>query len=332
MSFSNPPSNDISTKKISSLFRTNAWISSWNKVWQNYLQQHALLADDHFYYISLPLLKFKLATAIPKGCTSIVVRSIRSEYFELPLESHNWLSLAKYRWHQLIVPDVELDSPTFHYLLSEAKAQRYFVLERSVATAYGISTLDKSFAEYLSSLSQSARARLFNKRKKLEQLGAIKLHNIWPDTDRFIELLNAFHLERWQKPCYQDENLDFIKSFLHAIVEEGGDVNLSVMTLNDQPVSVLLDIEYGGRVHNLQAGFAEKIAPNIALGSLHLGYAIESAFTNSRVNYYDFMAGQGKNTDYKAAFCNHTQRLATLYLIKSSWLYWLYRLKDYIRP
>lgn len=314
-----------------SVFRTDAWISSWKQAWENYLKKNKFPTDENYYYISLPLLRFKLATAVPFGCSSSSLRSIRSEYFELQADQMQYFSPSGHKWRQIIIPDVERASSTYTRIESLAKEKDWFCLQRSVATAYGVVTNEGSFADYLSQLSQSARARLFNKRKKLEQLGEVRIENIWPNLDKFIELLNAFHLERWGKPCYQNENLEFIKRFLNAVVAQGAKVNLSVLSLDDQPISLLLDVEYAGRVYNFQAGFVEKLTKNIALGSLHLGYAIESAFSDPSIHYYDFMAGQGKNTDYKAAFANHTQSLATLYIIKSAWLYWLYRLNDRIK-
>lgn len=313
-----------------SLFRTESWISSWLVSWENVLHEQCIPNNKYFYKIRTPFWKFGLRTAVPLGCSSTGIRSIRSEYFELKQESAEWFSYLGTDWQQLIIPDVDLDSSSYKSIKDFAASCGYFVQQRSVSTAYGIAT-QNNFQTYLSGLSQSARARLFNKRKKLEQMGRIVITNIWPDLDKFIELLNSFHVDRWGKPCYSHENFVFIKLFLSAIIKENGTVNLSVMTLDDQPISLLLDVEYLGRVYNFQAGFVEKLSNNIALGSLHLGYAIEAAFTNPSVVYYDFMAGQGKNTDYKAAFATQQQQLATLYVIKPAWLYWLYRLNDRIK-
>lgn len=323
------PTNSV-TSEFSSVFRTDAWIASWRASWDKHLQQNKVPADEYFYYVLLPLWKTSLTTAIPCGCSSQGLRSIRSEYFELQQDPEMWFSQLGHKWQQLIIPDVDIASSTYSTLKKIFDLKGYSVLRRDVSTAYGIDTRG-AFADYLSELSQSARARLFNKRKKLEQLGSLAIANIWPDVDRFIDLLNGFHQERWGKPCYQNENLDFIKRFLSAVVDQGAKVNLSVMTLDDQPISLLLDVEYHGRVYNFQAGFVERLSNNIALGSLHLGYAIEAAFSDPAVKYYDFMAGQGKNTDYKAAFANNQQQLETLYVIRPTWLYWLYKINDRIK-
>jgi len=331
MSSSKLPASNSSLSNFPSIFRTTAWLSSWHSTWGRHLQEYKIPFDQYFYNIPLPIGRFKIVTAIPCGCGSVKLNSIRSEYFQL---QQDWDDVSKLLissdWQQLIVPDIETNTPDFFKLKMFSSNRGYFLLQRSVAIAYGIVTQNQNFSEYLSQLSQSARARIFNKRKKLEQMGKLVIENIWPDVDRFIELLNQFHLQRWGKLCYEGSNLEFVKGFLQAISNEGGKVKLSLMTLDDQVISVLLDVEYQGRVYNFQAGFIEKFSNNIALGSLHLGYEIEAAFSNPLINYYDFMAGQGKNSDYKAAFANNKQELATVYLIKSRWLYWLYRIKDRI--
>ncbi len=322
---------DSVASDLSNVFRTDSWINSWRTSWSDYLQRYNFSADEYFYYVFLPVWKCNLITAVPVGCSSLSLQSIRSEYFDLQIELADWFSRLSQNWQQLIIPDVDVASSTYSRINQVACERGYFIYQRSVSPSYGVIASETEFSDYLSRLSQSARARLFNKRKKLEQLGSLAITNIWPDLGRFIDLLNGFHQERWGKPCYQNENLDFIKRFLGSIVEQGAKVNLSVMTLDEQPISLLLDVEYFGRVYNFQAGFVEKLSNNIAVGSLHLGYAIEAAFSDPAVKYYDFMAGQGKNTDYKAAFANSQQQLATLYVIRPAWLYWLYKINDRIR-
>jgi Acetyltransferase (GNAT) domain len=313
-----------------SVFRTQAWTSSWIQVWETYLQEEKFSYNHAFYLVPQRLSQLSILTAIPTGCGSIRLRSIRSEYFQADLSE--WpKQLEQLAWKQLIIPDVDLNAEIYRQLQDYSKRNRYFLLSRSVEIAYGITTQTQTFSDYLSLLSQSARARLFNKRKKLAQMGRLHIENIWPDLDRFIDLLNDFHLQRWGKLCYEGHNLHFIKLFLQKLSDEGGKIHLSLMTLDQEPISVLLDVEYMGRVYNFQAGFMEKIANSIALGSLHLGYAIEAAFSNPSITYYDFMAGQGKNSDYKSAFATHTHRLENLYIIKPRWLYGLYKLNDWLK-
>jgi Acetyltransferase (GNAT) domain len=325
-----PVSTSFPMRGFVSVFRTHAWISSWMQVWETYLQKEKFSYNNSAYVVPQRLSRLPILTAIPTGCGSICLRSIRSEYFQADFDSWS-KELDQLGWQQLIIPDLDLNTETYQQLQNYVNHNRYFLLSRATAIAYGINTQTQNFPDYLSSLSQSARARLFNKRKKLAQMGSLHIENIWPDLDRFIDLLNNFHLQRWGKPCYQEHNLHFIKLFLQKLSEEGGQIHLSLMTLDQEPVSVLLDVEYRGHVYNFQAGFMEKIANNLALGSLHLGYAIEEAFSNPEIHYYDFMAGQGKNSDYKSAFATQTQQLASLYITKSRWLYGLYKLNDWLK-
>ena len=54
-------------------------------------------------------------------------------------------------------------------------------------------------------------------------------------------------------------------------------------------MSVLYDIQAGGRVYNLQAGYEESFHHKLSLGTLHLGYAIEQAFQVSSISRYDLL-------------------------------------------
>jgi Acetyltransferase (GNAT) domain len=327
--------NQLSSAKFSSIFRSESWISAWKQVWFEFLDAKKIQYNQRWYVIQRPLFwGVSVATAVPCGCGVRGLPSIRSEYFHFPtdVDLDSWFSCKqKARWQQFIIPDVDINSSAYIELQAYAKDNGLFFLTRDLSSAYGIDSRKNSFAEYLSSLGQSSRARLFNKRKRLMEMGSLKIENIWPDVDKFISLLNQFHQSRWGKPCYQDNNLVFIKSFLEKLVAEDGQVNLSLMTSNDVPISVLLDVTYQGRTYNFQAGYVENFVKNLALGSLHLGYEIESAFANSGITYYDFMAGQGKNTDYKSAFATDSQRLTDVYLVRPRWLYWLYKLNDRLK-
>ena len=321
--------------ELLSVFRTDAWISAWNEIWEADLIARQYKSNQNGYLFHLPLLKlFSLRTATPLGCGSRVLASIRSEYFQFPVDVNlnDWFkSELGLGCHQFVIPDVDIESDTFKKLSEYANKSSFYLHARSGSLAYGVVTKRSSFADYLSVLGQNSRARLFNRRKRLQELGKINLRNMWPDVEGFIDLLNQFHRDRWGKPCFQENNLAFIKLFLQKLSEQGGQINLSLMTLDEKPISVLLDVLYARRVYNFQAGYIENVAKNVALGSLHLGYEIEAAFANPQIDYYDFMAGQGKNTDYKAAFATNTQKLADIYLTRHAWLHWLYQLNDRVK-
>ena len=103
------------------------------------------------------------------------------------------------------------------------------------------------------------------------------------------------------------------------------------MSVSDTPVSVVFDIRYQGRQYNFQSGYQENYCKSVALGTLHFGYQIEAAFNNPAIQFYDFMAGKGKNCDYKKKLVNRTDEFATLLLVRSHWLKQAYKLQSLIR-
>ena len=116
-----------------------------------------------------------------------------------------------------------------------------------------------------------------------------------------------------------------------VVVAEEEEVDFSVMSVSDTPVSVVFDIRYQGRQYNFQSGYQENYCKSVALGTLHFGYQIEAAFNNPAIQFYDFMAGKGKNCDYKKKLVNRTDEFATLLLVRSHWLKQAYKLQSLLR-
>jgi hypothetical protein len=83
-----------------------------------------------------------------------------------------------------------------------------------------------------------------------------------------------------------------------------------------------------GCIYNIQAGYEEDFHKKVALGTLHLGYAIETAFKDPSVGFFDLLAGEGKKTDYKSHLATDRTSLTTLMVVRSPLFRLLYRMKD----
>jgi Acetyltransferase (GNAT) domain len=334
------------------LFRSQAWLDAWQIAWGDHsaitraagsarplaFSESPLTLAAPYTYIHIIKKILPVKTGFPLGISTSAAPSIRSEYFVLPgaeamavdLAARNFIQqIAKCRWQQFYIPDL-LDASADYSALARAAAQqgwRWVVIDKN--TSYGIVAKHGSFHSYLTALGANTRLKLFNRRKNLAALGAVEINNIWPDKKYFLALINAFHQQRWGKPCYQGRNENFIGLLLDGLARAGHHINLSLMTVAGEPVSVLLDVTINGRVYNLQSGYIENFAKNIALGTLHLGYQIEAAFTCADVDFYDFMAGKGKNANYKAALANTSAQFNSIMLVRNPMLKWLYRLQGY---
>lgn len=337
-------------------FRSKSWLVAWAKAWADhpqidFLDKHsfvdrdivalrALDLESFIFSIKEPLLPFfSVQSAYPFGASSRLSGSIRSEYFQFAVDPlQNNMTCIDYfnkalsiKWDRLIFSDVLVDSPDYKAIVAAADLKSLSLVESDCEKTYGVNLKLSTFDGYVKGLGKNTRLKLFNTRKKLEQYGDVKVENIWPDRERFFTLLNDFHELRWGKPCYRERNEIFINTLLDELTTSEAKVDFSVMTVNAVPVSVAFDICISGRVYNVQAGYIENFAKGIALGTLHLGYQIEAAFAREEAGYYDFMAGRGKNSDYKKSLSTSSAEFVTLTLVRNPILRCAYKLKAYMK-
>jgi hypothetical protein len=319
------------------IFSTREWREAWENAWADHNaiiavgDQHPGINDQQTFYCyqqkKPSFLSFQ--TLFPAGMSTSVSPSLRSEYFMLVNQQAETFiaSALDHPWSQLFLPDIMSATPEYAALVNAAKAKGLQVLVRDVATSYAVRLQENSFDNYLKHIGSNTRLKLFNKRKKLYAIGDISQQNLWPDLDGFIRILNEFHLQRWDKPCYQGRNLKQIITFLQRIADVGGKPDLSVIYCNGKPVSAVLDLYYRQRIYNIQSGYVEKFQDGISLGTLHLGMQIEKAFTTDAI-YYDFMAGNGKNSNYKQSLATHHAHFSSLMLVRNPLLKSLYYIND----
>lgn len=332
------------------LFRSSAWLRAWLKAWADhpeiYFLEKSALADmnesslrelelhSRIFKINEPLFSiFPILSAYPFGVSSKRTPSVRSEYFQFGGDQNQntnvcvdyFNSALVGKWDRLIFPDVLVDSVDYKNIIAAARLQKLSVVKSGHEHTYGVNLKAITFKDYVKTLGKNSRLKLFNSRKRLEQYGQIKIENIWPDRERFFNLLNMFHSLRWGKPCYRDRNEIFINTLLDELPGIGAEVDFSVMTINGVPVSVAFDIFLNGRIYNLQSGYMEDFAKGIALGTLHLGYQMEAAFDNNAADYYDFMAGRGKNSNYKKSLSNSHADFVTVILVRNRMLSLAYK-------
>jgi hypothetical protein len=329
------------------LFRSHAWLSAWQASWGNSVEIHPLTQTNESVLATAIFARkyrlkklFPITTAFPLGISTTAAPSIRSEYFCCPETAStvdeyiaNYIKTAlHYSWDQFYIPDVLEDSEEAQAIKDVAKKNGLECIVKEIDTVYAVNLKCSNFDDYLKQLGSNTRLKLFNRRKNLQKIGQINIANIWPDQELFYSLLNQFHEQRWGKVCYQGKNLKFMRLLLDALAEQGHVIDLSVMSVNQQPVSVVLDILIDGRIYNLQSGYLENYAKNISLGTLHFGFQVEAAFANNNaIDVYDFMAGVGKNSNYKSALANCTGEFNSFLLVRSPLLKILYRLQKRFR-
>lgn len=121
--------------------------------------------------------------------------------------------------------------------------------------------------------------------------------------------------------------MKFQKAFLERLPDERGKPLLSVMSWEGEPISVLYNVLHNGRIYNIQGGFKPDFHKKLALGTLHLGYCIEQAFSDDQVQCFDMLAGTGKNENYKSHIANQREEVESVMLVRSLPFKLLYRVK-----
>jgi hypothetical protein len=323
------------------LFRTAAWLSAWLEAWGTDSRLECLV-DVNQHPLHLGLCRFvdykyriiPLRTLIPVGVATSALPTIRGEYFCFE-EPQQFVALLTnslhHRWDQFYIADIMRESEEFQIITRFCAEKNFSLLIRDDAVSYGVDLREGTFESYLKSLGSNTRLKLFNRRAKLSEKGLLKVTNIWPDAEKFITLIDEFHLARWEKRCFSPRNTTFIMAALKNLTEAGHTVDLSVMSLDDKPLSVMLDLKANGRIYNLQCGYIENFMPGVSLGTLHFGYQIEAAFNTPGVDYYDFMAGNGKHSNYKKAIANAQLDFVSVFVVKSPLLKLAYFANDFVK-
>lgn len=312
------------------LFQTEAWQEAWLATWGDYAMKHGRSPTNFSagtYRVTQHIKKIlPVTTTVPLGNPATGIESIRREYGQwAPVQIQQFVNDTK---SQLLLSDVIIGSETDLAITRCAADNDLLMVRKNSNRAYSVNVSAGDYAAYLQSRGSNTRLKLYDRRKRLAECGDIEFINLWPDLDQFIDKLNVFHRARWHKSSYSQLNRRFLEQLMQGLHRDGHGVDLSVMRVNGQDVSLLHDIEVNGTVHNLQAGYIEDFVKGVSLGTLHLGYQLEQAFSQGHIERYDFMAGEGKNFDYKAALATQYCEIADFYLIKPTWLKALYQLHE----
>ncbi len=335
----------LTASRADPLFMSWAWLYTWWETWSQLLGLELLLLgafDENGTLVGVgPFYRRVLRTPIGLRIARIhflgnawrIAPTVRTEYCGLILDRRHEEAgrkallqyLASLEWDDLVICDI--------------KAEELSTLEGAIQT--GIVDLDQvvrlreegirihtggSFARWLDTLGRNTRLKLYNRRRHARDRGGYSLNEAdSPDEiNAFFCTLNQFHVRRWDEPAFDQEASGFHRRLLKRL-EPPLQPRLSRLWIGGELVSVLYDIHLGSAVYNLQSGYLEDFDPKLSLGTLHFGFAIEAAFEEAECQYYDLLAGGGKNTLYKRHLKGEPTTLYTVQLVKHSALRFIYR-------
>ncbi|MCZ8133155.1 MAG: GNAT family N-acetyltransferase [Steroidobacteraceae bacterium] len=219
-------------------------------------------------------------------------------------------------WDECILSDLDEASPTARRVAEHPGLRRHCQV-RVVARFVGYAVHTGSGLQAaMGGMGQSARRRLFHQRAKLARVGNIALSlahaDQFPD---YADRLDRLHALRWGRPFFSTTRRRFFAEVIRELPRADA-LQMSILSLNGRDVSALFNLRAGTAEYNLQGGFDEKAAPGVALGLLHLGYAIERAAADG-VESFELLVGGGKQGDFKHQFASPTRRLVSLQIVRA---------------
>ncbi|MGK0235175.1 MAG: hypothetical protein ACI9EK_001707 [Psychroserpens sp.] len=300
----------LSKSSANSLFSSWIWLTSWWKTWQERLNLNLLILGVYknrnligivpcYTYLKNTPWGSRIKYCEFLGDYTQSDDSIRSEYLDFIFPQGQYKEiiplvlehLKKYDIDELILKDIKANSTTGEYCSTNLP-------ECIVSVDHGIKiNCQQGFHPYLSSLGKNTRLKIYNRRKFLKNIDLLEVKKE-SDIVEFFDNLNLMHIERWQQPCFSKHSLQFHSLVANYFLSHN---QLKCLTLTDEcgVKAVCYDIIINATRYNIQLGFHSYPTSKVSIGTLMLGYAIEEAHSNKTIEYYDLLAGKGKNTFYK---------------------------------
>lgn len=223
------------------------------------------------------------------------------------------------RWSDLVIANVSQHSLAAQFA-REYLSDKTYVREIDKLTAH-ITKFPDQFSEYLKALAPAIRRKLWNHRSKLSEP---KIQFVDRDgIEDFLSKLSKYHVHRWGIDASEKLKSPFYLDIAQHLADRRC-LRMSYLVNAGQPISAMFNVRIGDTEYNIQSGFDHNALPHASLGYLHFGFALEDASANG-IRNFNFLAGRGRNRDYKQDFLTAEEGLATFQIIKAWPLAWLYR-------
>lgn len=331
-----------------SLFASWAWVKTWwksfstpNKFELNlFLCRHkgtlvgiAPMYTRRYRQFLLPVTQLQLI-----GCSWSGPNTFRSEYLDLIIHLNHSRGARialldriheQLQWSELILGDIPHASLTTRLL--EESYGRFGLYSRTVHEDHSvIVNCATTEASYTSLLSANFRRSVIHKFRKLKEETSCKF-TVYENKERcpndIIETLNALHIPRWGKPCFEGIHQHFHEKLI-AEFSEKNQLNIGILAIDEELSALTYNLCFAGTVYNIQLGYNEEVQSNYSLGLIHLMQNILMTIKSSDLNSFDLLAGFGKKEYYKERFGGHIRNISTKQYLKGSWVKLVYRVYD----
>lgn len=226
------------------------------------------------------------------------------------------------KWMDLVIANAAQNSVAARFA-RERLTQCAYLRETDRLSAH-ITHFPRRFEDYLKALHPTVRRKLWNHRSKLSSpvLRVVEANEV----AQFLTQLTAYHHHRWGVNNHEHLRNDFYCDVATRLAERGL-LHMTYLLSGGQPISAMFNVRVGGMEYNIQSGFSPNAVPHASPGYLHFGFALEDAFA-SGIERFNFLAGAGRNRDYKHDFLTTEEELATFQSVRGRALAWLYRSYD----
>jgi CelD/BcsL family acetyltransferase involved in cellulose biosynthesis len=237
--------------------------------------------------------------------------------------------LADPDWSEFVVGFTSVGASWRDLYTRCASPLGHYVRETDSSTSYQ-ADLSAGFAAYLRDLGQSTRRSIWNLRRRLAGFGPVQVAAVPPhEIESGFGELNRLHQLRWQKPAFGPRRLQFHLALAQRLAARG-ELALSSLKVGGKVVSMLYDIRKRTRQYNIKMAFDPDFSPQVSLGLMHLGFAMETA-SEERMGSYDFLAGPGRSTDFKRLLSQKRLELSCVQMLRGAMVTSLYRWGDRVR-
>jgi CelD/BcsL family acetyltransferase involved in cellulose biosynthesis len=260
-----------------------------------------------------------------------------TEYVTFPVDRRDGLGITRLlvrflfdgaEWDDFFPSFMPLESHTWRTLLEHQSVGTYvrtpdFLVARKL-------DLRDGFSAFLDGLGPKTRLRVYHGRKRLAQVGPVEFVVANAENlEDCLRVLDRLHTERWGVPALSGPRGDLYRGFAERGLADGS-LSLCHLAVGGQPLAAALNLRRNDCEYGIQMAASRNAPNNVSPGYLHLGFMIERCCQDG-IRYFDFLAGEGGEGDYRRHFGADTSGMGSVQIIRSKKIAAAYRIADLSR-
>jgi len=292
----------LKKSKDDELFSTWEWLSTWWKHYGKERELKILLAEDGNKIVSIAPLMFSVYKMLGFKLRKIeFLGTEHTDYRNFILAERHAESLKRFLgylnkldWDCLELREIPETAESIAFL--RGILGKTHVHNESVSSTCFYVPLSSSWDVFVKELSGNMRRNLRRRMRRLEEVYKVgfKMQNGIDSLEQDMRAFFNLHQKRWRSrgfqgsfgadPRFQNFLLDVSKCFA-----EKKWLNLSFLTVNDEPISAALCFEYNKTIYYYHPGF-DPAYSKFGVGNLLIMYLIQDSIQKG-IEKFDFLMG-----------------------------------------